>query len=88
MQRDGEEARLVPRYRFKKVEVRFPYERMTYHFSRSDEVEDEILRFVERVSGDLLVMTTRRDHFPRLFSGSHTRRVSYHTHLPLLVLHA
>ena len=54
---------------------------------KDDEVDDGIEDFLEDHTSDLLVMIARkRNLFQRIFSISHTKKMSYETEIPLLVL--
>ncbi|MCU0353608.1 MAG: universal stress protein [Cytophagales bacterium] len=68
---------------------RFPYDRISFHLHHgSESVEEGIRTFAGKLSADLIVMTTRRRGFwEAMFNPSQSKRMAYHTHIPLLVLH-
>ena len=44
--------------------------------------------FIRKKSADILVMKTHKNNFlERLFGMAHTKEMSYHTEIPLLVFH-
>ena len=54
-----------------------------------DDFCDAINRYIDDYSVNLLVMVTHRKNFlQRLFRISTTRKMAYHTHIPLMSLHA
>ena len=54
---------------------------------KDDEVDEGIEDFLEDHPSDLLVMIARkRNLFQRIFGISHTKRMSYETEIPLLIL--
>lgn len=58
-----------------------------FYMIKDDEVDEGIEDFLEDHPSDLLVMVARkRNLFERIFKDSHTRRMSYETEIPLLVL--
>ena len=58
-----------------------------FYMIKDDEVDEGIEDFLEDHPSDLLVMVARkRNLFDRIFKSSHTRKMSYETEIPLLVL--
>jgi len=58
-----------------------------FYTIKDDEVDEGIEDFLEDHPSDLLAMVARkRNLFERIFKASHTRRMSYETEIPLLVL--
>lgn len=54
---------------------------------KDDKVDDGIEDFLENHPSDMLVMIARkRNLFQRIFGISHTKRMSYETEIPLLIL--
>lgn len=58
-----------------------------FYMIKDDEVDEGIEDFLEDHPSDLLAMVARkRNLFERIFKASHTRKMSYETEIPLLVL--
>ncbi len=59
----------------------------TYHFSHAENFVEGINQFVDENQVDL-VITVPKEHsfFAQLFSASHTKKLAFHSHVPLLVL--
>lgn len=58
-----------------------------FYTIKDDEVDEGIEDFLEEHPSDLLAMVARkRNLFERVFKASHTRKMSYETEIPLLVL--
>jgi nucleotide-binding universal stress UspA family protein len=59
----------------------------TYHFSHEENFVEGINQFVDENQIDL-VITVPKEHsfFAQLFSASHTKKLAFHSHVPLLVL--
>src|SRR6185437_5392103 len=58
-----------------------------FYTIKDDEVDEGIEDFLEDHPSDLLAMVApKRNLFERIFKASHTRKVSYETEIPLLVL--
>lgn len=52
-------------------------------------LENGMEEYIQQHNIDLVAMTThKRNFFSRLFSPSHTKKMLYHTHIPLLAFHA
>jgi nucleotide-binding universal stress UspA family protein len=60
-----------------------------YNFIEDDNIIEGIVKGIQKVKPDILVMVSRkRGLFARLINPSHTRKMAFHTHIPLLVLPA
>lgn len=60
----------------------------SFHHSEEESVEAGLTHFIEKVHGDMLVMVPRKhDFFELLLNPSHTKKMVYNTHVPLLILH-
>lgn len=59
----------------------------SYHFSHAKNFLDGINQFVDEQGVDL-VITVPKEHnfFERIFSSSHTKKLAFHSHVPVLVL--
>lgn len=58
-----------------------------FYMIKDDEVDEGIEDFLEDHHSDMLVMIARkRNLFERIFRTSHTRKMSYETEIPLLIL--
>lgn len=57
-------------------------------FSKDQDIEHGIDHYLEKHKADMLVMIRRKhSFFERIISSSHTKKMAFHTHIPLLVLH-
>lgn len=60
----------------------------SFHSVTNEEVVNGINDYVEKMHMDMVVMIPReKSFFEALFSGSNTRRMAFHTRVPLLALH-
>jgi nucleotide-binding universal stress UspA family protein len=67
---------------------RVPYPKMSFHLIENDDVLKSLEAFTRQHQTELLAMSThRRTLFGRIFGKSLTRKMAYHTHLPLLTFH-
>ncbi len=59
----------------------------SYHFSHDENFVEGINHFVDEQQIDL-VITVPKEHnfFAQLFSASHTKKLAFHSHVPILVL--
>lgn len=71
-----------------KIENQLKGFKHSIHIQEDSNIENGIENFINGNEIDLLVMI-RRKHpfFERMFSSSNTRKMAFHTHIPLLVLH-
>lgn len=71
------------------MELHFNKFNHEFHFLESDHVDETINQFIESGKAHLLVMIPKKHtFFSKLFAGSHTRRLAFHTTVPMLTLHA
>ena len=60
----------------------------TVYFPEQDDVVEGINEFVEEYHADMLVMIPRRHSLLEIiFSKSNTKKMAFHTHIPLLAVH-
>lgn len=81
---DLKSSEIAEKLQFGRVlsKVNYSYDRI-----ESDDVEKDILKFVQAYPTDLLVMLAHHHSaFERLFSEIHTRSLSFHLPVPLLIL--
>jgi nucleotide-binding universal stress UspA family protein len=59
-----------------------------FYFLRLYDVDDAIQQFSEDKQVDMII-TIQKEHslFSRLFNSSHTRKLAYHSNMPVLVVH-
>lgn len=59
----------------------------TYHFSHEENFVEGVNQFVDAQEIDV-VITVPKEHnfFAQLFSSSHTKKLAFHSHVPILVL--
>lgn len=85
----GEEMRVyevdaIERFKERLVEET-KYGRITFQVMGKSDVYEGLNAFVEQYGADLLAMTIRKRSFTeKLFQRSVTKRMAYHTHLPLM----
>ena len=61
---------------------------LNFFITSNDDLEDEVFKFVESQNIDVLAMLTyKRGFFESLFKKSFAKKLSYHSEIPLLVLH-
>ena len=66
----------------------FKIEPLNFFITSNDDLEDEVFEFVESQNIDVLAMLTyKRTFFESLFQKSFAKKLSYHSEIPLLVLH-
>jgi nucleotide-binding universal stress UspA family protein len=71
-----------------KLDTAFKQIDHSFHSVTNDEVVNGINDYVSKMHMDMVVMIPRqRSFFENLFSGSQTKRMAFHTHVPLLALH-
>lgn len=59
-----------------------------FHNIKNNDVNEGIQDFVKKYAIDVVVMIPRSHNlFERLFKGSHTKQMAFHTHTPLLTIH-
>jgi nucleotide-binding universal stress UspA family protein len=66
----------------------FKTEPLNFFIFSQDEKEDTVIEFIDNQNIDILAMLTyKRTFFESLFKKSFAKELSYHTEIPLLVLH-
>lgn len=69
-----------------KLYVNVNYPKMTTHLLYSDDVEERLNSLVKESKSDLMVLvSTKRTFFERIFNHSLTKQMVYHSDTPLLV---
>jgi hypothetical protein len=59
-----------------------------YHFIDHPNVAEGITQFADKESADLLLIIPKKHGlFDSIFKRSHTSRIAFHTHVPLLSIH-
>jgi len=60
----------------------------SYHYYHNDDIEDGLQHYADNYGVTLLVLIHKKHSlFTKLFSGSISQKMAYHTHIPLLVIH-
>ncbi len=60
----------------------------SFNIIEKDDIEEGINKFLKKHKTDLLIMVARkRNFFTKIFEPSHTKKMTYQTKIPLLVLH-
>ena len=71
------------------VVASIPYDKFSFHLIHAEELEGALNDFLTSEKADMLaVATRRRGFFEKLTSKSLTRKLAFHSHLPLLAFHA
>ena len=66
----------------------FKIDQLNFFITSNDDLENEVFEFVESQNIDVLAMLTyKRGFFESLFKKSFAKKLSYHSEIPLLVLH-
>ena len=66
----------------------FKIDPLNFFITSNDNLEDEVFEFVTSQNIDVLAMLTyKRTFFESLFKKSFAKKLSYHSEIPLLVLH-
>ena len=61
---------------------------MDFHVLLEENVQDGIKQAAEAYNADIIAMTYKKESFfERLFSGSDTKKMAYHSKVPLLTFH-
>ncbi|HKR05357.1 MAG TPA: universal stress protein, partial [Bacteroidia bacterium] len=72
-----------------KYKANIEYENISFHDLVGGNVDYELEDFIEKNKVNLLALSMRkRNLFSRLFERSLTKKMAYHTHIPLLAFHA
>ncbi len=78
---ETEEAQKLDRY-FKNL-------RHSFHFKIDKHVDEGINEYIEENNIDLLTLVAKKHNlFDRIFKGSTTKKMAYHSKTPLLILHS
>jgi len=73
---------------FQKVKKENNYDKLSFKLIDNKDVENGINTFLEEISADIVAMTTHnRSMFQKLFDHSVTRKMAFHSHIPLMVFH-
>lgn len=61
------------------------YEKISFHLSKNDAIPEAIDNFMVDRKADILIMFTHKlSFFEKLFSRSVTRKLAFHSHIPML----
>lgn len=72
-----------------KKKVNVEYKKISFHILVGGNVDYELEDFIEKNKVDLLALSMRkRNIFSKLFEPSLTKKMAYHSHIPLLAFHA
>lgn len=65
------------------------YERVSFKLLESRDVLDGLNFYLDEIRADMLVMSMHhRTFFQKMFNRSKTKKMAFHTHIPLLAFHA
>ncbi|HEX7415358.1 MAG TPA: universal stress protein [Bacteroidia bacterium] len=71
-----------------KVEKRIKYKKITYKLAFGKHLTNVIEKQIQKASANLLAMSTRhRNLIEKIFDGSVTKKMAFHTRFPLMVFH-
>lgn len=72
----------------KKVNQTIKYKFITFKLLSNDKIEKALEKYVKKESPDLIAVSTKnRNILGRLFAKSITKKLAYHTKVPLMVFH-
>lgn len=70
------------------VSEHIPKEQITFDSVYGTDKEEALDRYIDEQNADLLAMLTKkRNFFQRMFSSDLTKKMAYHSHIPLLAFH-
>ena len=65
------------------------YEKINFKLLENRDVIDGLSLYLDEVKADMLAMSMRhRNFFQKIFNRSKTKRMAFHTHIPLLAFHS
>lgn len=65
------------------------YDKITFKLLESRDILDGLNFYLDEIKADLLAMSMHhRTFFQKMFNRSKTKRMAFHTHIPLLAFHA
>ncbi|HEY4797635.1 MAG TPA: universal stress protein [Bacteroidia bacterium] len=71
-----------------KIHKQIDYENIHFEIVHGNDLERSLAKHIEQENPDLLAMSTHhRSFLDKLFEGSITKRMAFHTRVPLLVFH-
>jgi len=75
--------------RFKEqIKQESKYDKVTFKLLENTNVLEAMNLYLDEVKADMVAMTTRhRSFFQKLFNRSMAKRMSYHSHIPVIVFH-
>jgi nucleotide-binding universal stress UspA family protein len=72
-----------------KIAAKNKYDRISFKLLESRDVLDGLNFYLDEIRADLLAMSMHhRTFFQKMFNRSKTKRMAFHTHIPLLAFHA
>jgi nucleotide-binding universal stress UspA family protein len=70
------------------IKTKVPYSRISFQLAVGLNLADDIDFIIDEQKADMLALTNRkRNIFTKLFSPSLTKRMSFHTHIPVISFH-
>ncbi|GAB1446720.1 MAG: universal stress protein [Cyclobacteriaceae bacterium] len=77
--------KLVPKQLKSDLIAKMKYDKISFHLSKNDAIPEAIDDFIIRKKADILVMFTHKlSFFEKLFSRSVTRKLAFHSYVPML----
>jgi nucleotide-binding universal stress UspA family protein len=72
----------------KKVKQKISYKAISYQLLIGEEIEKKLEQYIKKEAISLLALSARQGNiFERIFRGSLTKKLAYHTTVPLIVFH-
>jgi nucleotide-binding universal stress UspA family protein len=72
-----------------KIKRKVAYPQLSFRLEESPDILNGLNNTIQSMNIDLVAMTTRkRNVYENFFKGSITKKMAYHTHIPLLAFHA
>lgn len=85
---EPEDVKKVISYALKNLLNRSSYDNMSFHMIEGEGKMEELIKFAGRRKADLVVMSTyKRNFLQKIAHRSLTKRMAYHSNIPVLALH-
>ena len=71
-----------------KVEKKITYKAISYQLIFGDKIEEKLAQYMKKETIDMLAISTKHKNlFERIFTKGITKKLAYHTSIPLIVFH-
>jgi nucleotide-binding universal stress UspA family protein len=73
----------------RKIKQQIAYPHLSFYLEKNTDTLQGLTHTIDSLQADLAAMTTRkRNIYEKIFNPSITKKMAYHTHIPLLAFHA